>query len=129
MSITLDTLTLPAGLRWVDRWAPPDLLVTTRRRLDGGQVVYPRTLSGGRPITLEAPSDQPITVAQADALIAMAAVVDGTYTLALHDHGLTSVSVRFRWEDAPPLDLALLIEYADPAADDPVVGTIKFITL
>jgi len=128
MSITLDTLTLPAGLRWSDRWAPPDLLVTTRRRLDGGQVVYPRTLSGGRPITLEAPADQPLTVAQAEALAALAAVVDGTYTLAMPDHGLLA-TVRFRWEDPPPLDLSLLIDYADPAADDPVVGTLKLITL
>ena len=129
MSILLDTLELPAGLRWSDRWASPDLRVTARRCLDGGQVVYPRRLSGGRPITLEATPDQPLTVAQAEALTALAAAVDGTYAIALPDYGLVGATVRFRWEDAPPLELTLLIDYADPIAADPVIGIIRLITL
>ncbi|MCK7574610.1 MAG: hypothetical protein MZV65_00920 [Chromatiales bacterium] len=36
--------------------------------------------------------------------------------------------MRFRWEEGNPVDLRPLIDYADPVDDDPVVGTLKFIT-
>jgi len=123
--IQLDALELP-DLTWTDPFDTQAVSVTVRRRLNGALTLFPRALVGGRPITLEAPADQPLTHAQAVALAALAADPTGTYALSLR--GL-SFSVRFRWEDGNPVDLRALIDYADPVDDDPVVGTLKFITL
>lgn len=125
--ILLDTLELP-DLTWTDPFDTQAVSVVTRRRLSGALTIFPRTLVGGRPITLEAPADQPLTHAQAIALAAMATDPTGTYTLSLPLHGVV-FSVRFRWEDGNPVDLRPLIDYADPVDDDPVVGTLKLINL
>jgi hypothetical protein len=123
----LDALILP-DLTWTDPFDTQAVAVVSRRRLNGALTIFPRALSGGRPITLEAPADQPLTYAQAAALAAMAADPSGTFALSMPLRGL-SFSVRFRWEDGNPLDLQPLIDYSDPADDDPVVGTIQLITL
>lgn len=125
--ILLDALELP-NLTWTDPFDHQSVSIVARRRLNGALTLFPRSLSGGRPITLEAPADQPLTQAQAVALAAMAADPTGTYTLSLPLRGL-AFSVRFRWEDGNPVDLRPLIDYADPVDDDPVVGTLKFATL
>lgn len=125
--IWLDALELP-DLTWTDPFDSQAVSVVTRRRLNGALTIFPRALVGGRPITLEAPADQPLTQAQAAALAAMAADPTGTYALSLPLRGL-SFSVRFRWEDGNPVDLRQLIDYADPVDDDPVIGTIRLITL
>ena len=125
--ILLDALELP-DLTWTDPFDTQAVSVVARRRLNGALTIFPRALAGGRPITLEAPADQPLTHAQAAALAAMAADPTGTYALSLPLRGL-SFNVRFRWEDGNPLDLRPLIDYADPIDDDPVGGTLKLITL
>jgi len=124
--IILDTLTLPA-LTWRDPWSTGTVSAPVRRRLDGGLVVYPRPLAGGRVITLDAPSDQPLSVAQADALAALAAVPGATYDLSMPLRGFAA-RVFFDWSQGAPLELTALIDYADPAPDDPVTGTIHLIT-
>lgn len=124
--ILLDALELP-NLTWTDPFDTQSVSVVSRRRLNGALTIFTRTLSGGRPITLEAPADQPLTYAQAAALAAMAADQTGTYALSMPLRGM-AFSVRFRWEDGNPLDLRPLIDYADPADDDPVVGALKLIT-
>lgn len=125
--ILLDTLEL-SDLTWTDPFDTQAASIVARRRLNGALTIFPRALSGGRPITLEAPADQPLTQAQAAALASMAADLTGAYTLSMPLRGL-SFSVRFRWEDGNPVDLRPLIDYADPVDDDPVVGTLKFATL
>lgn len=125
--ILLDALELP-DLTWTDPFDTQAVSVVARRRLNGALTIFPRALAGGRPITLEAPADQPLTQAQAVALAAMAADPTGAYALSMPLHGLL-FSVRFRWEDGNPVDLRPLIDYADPVDDDPVIGNLRFITL
>ncbi|MCK7574609.1 MAG: hypothetical protein MZV65_00915 [Chromatiales bacterium] len=68
--ILLDALELP-DLTWTDPFDSRAVSVVTRRRLNGALTIFPRPLVGGRPITLEAPADQPLTHAQAVALAAL----------------------------------------------------------
>lgn len=96
------------------------------RRLDGGMVVWVRAQSGGRPITLEASEDHWLTRAQADALRVLAAAPGASYALSLRGESYTVV---FRHHDAPALDLAPLVDYADTEAADPYTGVIKLMTL
>ena len=130
MSITLDSLELPSGLMWADEFADDSVMQAVRRRLNGALSIYPRGNVAGRPITLQAPADHWLTRAQAEALAAMAVVPGATYTLTFGDRaGSPSFSVVFRHNDPPALELAPMIGYADPADDDPIVGTIKFLTV
>jgi len=124
--ITLDALTLPAGLVWVDEWDADAVQQTVRRRLDGGLSIFPRGNVAGRPITLEATPDHWLTRTQAEALAALAAVPGQRMTLTLHG---ATYSVAYRHQDAPALELRPLIDYADPLPDDPVIGRVKLMTL
>lgn len=126
MSITLDTVTLPSGLIWTDEYATTPILQSVRTRLDGGLAVYPRTLLNGREITLTATEDHWLTRAQADALTALAAVSGATYSLTLRN---VIYSVIFRHHDPPALDLRILADWDDAASADPVIGSIKLITV
>lgn len=126
MSIVLATLTLPDGLRWVDEYATVPVAQTVRARLDGGWAVYPRAVTGGREITLVAPEDHWLTRAQADALAVMAAVSGASYVLSLRG---TSYTVLFRHHDPPALDLQPLVDWGDAQNADPIIGTIKLMTL
>jgi hypothetical protein len=125
--ITLGTLTL-LDLAWTDQWATAAVAAPVRRRLDGGLAVYPRTLSAGRPITLVATADQPLTYAQANTLAAMAAVPGATYPLNMTLKSFSAL-VMFDWSQGPALDLSLVIDYADPATTDPVSGTLHLLTV
>lgn len=124
--IHLDTLILPDGLDWPDEFDTSVIGQSVRWRLDGGLVVYPRTLAAGRSITLVAPADQPLTRAQALALVALASVVGASYPLSLRG---AVFQVMFRHHDPPALDLAPLVDYADPVDSDFVVGTVKLFTV
>ena len=124
--IQLDTTTLPDGLDWPDEFDTGVVGQSVRRRLDGGLVVYPRALAAGRSITLIAPADQPLTRAQALALESLAAVVGASYSMALRG---AVFQVMFRHHDPPALDLAPLVDYADPVDSDFVVGTVKLFTV
>lgn len=124
--IQLATLALPDGLAWPDEFDTRDIGQAVRQRLDGGVVIYPRKLSAGRPITLIAPADQPITRAQGQALASLAAVPGEVYALSLRG---TTFAVMFRHHDAPALDLAPLIDYSDPIDEDYLVGQIKLFTV
>lgn len=126
--IYFDGIELP-DLTWLDPFDITAVSAATRRRLDGGLTVFTRPLFGGRPITLEAPPDQALTLDQAQQLAERAARPQGIYLLEFPLRGPLSFQVRFRWEEGTPLDLRPLIDYADPVADDWVIGTIKLITV
>jgi hypothetical protein len=124
--ILLNTLTLPDGLLWSDEFEITAITQSIRRRLDGGLTVYPRQLTSGRPITLEATPDHWLTRADARELLTMAAVVGGVFDLSLRDQAFV---VAFRHHDHPALDLKPMIDFDFPADSDPVIGTIKLMTL
>lgn len=123
----LGDLSLP-DLIFSSPWATNAVSAPRRRRLDGGLAVYPRALAGGRVISLTAPADQPLTVTQADALAEMAANIDATYALSMPLRSF-SAAVIFDWGSGDALALELLFDFADPAAEDPVVGSIHLITV
>lgn len=126
----LHTLHLPDGLQWLDEYdLSGSVAAPMRRRLDGGLAVYPRALTAGRPITLAAPEDQPITRSQANALASLAAVPGATYWLKMPLRpGSPEYLVMFRYDESP-LDLRPLIDYADPIDSDWIVGTIRLMTV
>jgi hypothetical protein len=126
MSIQLDTITLPDGLLWLDEFEPDAVAQTMRRRLDGGVTLFPRGNIAGRPITLEAGPDQWLTRSMAEGLAALAGIPGQQMTLTLRS---ASFTVVFRHHDPPALELRPLIDYADPADDDPMIGRIKLLTL
>lgn len=126
MSITLASITLPAGLRWIDEFDADAVQQSVRRRLDGGLTIYPRGNVAGRPITLEATEDQWLTRAMAESLASLALAPGQTMPLAIRG---ATYSVLFRHQDPPALDLRPLVDYADPAADDPIVGRVKLMTI
>ena len=129
MSILLADIALPDGLRWLDEFAEPSVSQSVRRRLDGALTVFPRANVAGRPVTLEATEDHWITRADAEALLALAAIPGAVYVLTFTARANLSLSVLFAHHDAPALDLRPLVDYADPAAADPIVGRIKLIAV
>lgn len=126
MSITLGSIPLPAGLRWVDEqaWAP--VRQSMVRRLNGGVVVFAGANLAGRNITLEADADYWLTRAEVEALHVQAAIPGNVLALAIRSQNLT---VMFRHQDSPAVDMTPLVDYDDPADDDPFVGQIKLMTI
>jgi hypothetical protein len=126
MTILLAHIALPAGLRWIDEFDDQAVTQSVRRRLDGGLTIYPRGNVAGRPITLEATEDQWLTRTQAEGLAGLASAPGMILALSLRGVGY---SVLFRHQDPPALELRALVDYADPRADDPVIGRIKLMTI
>lgn len=57
MAITLDTLTLPADLIWVDEYAYTPVKQTVSVAIDGSLIIEAAAQSKGRPITLQGNED------------------------------------------------------------------------
>jgi hypothetical protein len=80
--ITLDGITLPAGLLWSDEFAAPRVAQNVRRTLDGSMVVFYGGLQAGLPLTLESEVDAGwFTRTQIEALALRAASPGGVYVL------------------------------------------------
>lgn len=128
--IHLGSAQLPDDLAWLDEWHDSAVGQAAVRRLDGGIAVYPRAQSGGRPITLEATADTWLTRAEAAALAALAASAGASYALSFDQRPeLGTLTVMFRHQDPPALDLRALVRYEGAQADDPVTGQIKLFTV
>jgi len=125
--IRLDTLTLPAGLVWIDEFSAHPVAQTVRRTLDGGIVTYYTGTQGGRPITLESEPDAGwITRAQADALALMAQSPGAVYTLTLRGQ---TFQVVFRHHEPPAFDARPLVNRPDPQPSDFYLCTLKLMTI
>ncbi|MBK1699733.1 hypothetical protein [Thiococcus pfennigii] len=127
--IHIGPVALNDGLDWADEADTQAVRQWVRRRADGGLAVYPQALAGGRPITLEARPDSPITYAQWMALEALAAVPGAIYALAFDLRPEHARQVMFRHQEPPALSLRLLLDYADPIDTDLVVGQIKLMVV
>lgn len=126
MSIVLGSLTLPAGLKWVDEMAWSPVRQTVVRRLDGGTVVFSGANLGGRPITLEADESYWLTRDDVDALQLLAAIASSSLTLSIR--GQTH-QVMFRHQDDPAIDLSPMVDYDTPDGTDSFIGKIKLMTV
>jgi hypothetical protein len=127
MAVTLNGVTLNPNMVWADRYSYASVTQEVLTTLAGTMVVYPNTLTKGRPITLEARDDQGwLTKQQVDSMQALADTQGGIYTLVI---GAETFTVMFRHQDAPALMMEPLIPRAVPVAGDYFVGTIKLMTV
>jgi len=112
MSLTLDSITLPAGLIWADKynWTPVSQSVDIS--LTGTLVIQEAAQLSGRPITL-AGGDRfcwaPRSVI--DTLYDTLQTAGLTMTLNLGDDGSHQVVWR---RDSQPLEVAPVVAYSDP---------------
>lgn len=127
MAIVLGGVTLSPNMMWTDRYQHSPVVQDTRITLGGTLVVHSNVLSSGRPITLEALSDQGwLTKAQVEAVQLIADVSGATYTLTI---GSESYNVMFRHHEGDAVSMTPLITRATPLDGDYFVGTIKLMTV
>lgn len=125
--ITLDGITLPAGLLWSDEFAAASVAQTVRRTLDGSVVVFYGQLQAGLPITLESEPDAGwFTRSQIEALALRAASPGGVYSLILRG---VPRQVMFRHQDAPAFEARPLIPVDNPQPGDFYLATLKLMTV
>jgi hypothetical protein len=125
--ITLDGISLPAGLYWTDEFAVTHVAQTVRRTLDGSMVVFYGELRGGLSITLESEPDAGwLTRTQVQAIALRAASPGGVYPLQLRGQ---SWLVMFRHQDPPAFEAKPLVSLANPQAGDFYLATLKFMTV
>lgn len=122
------SLALPDDLQWTDEstWQP--VAQAVERTITGALVVQTHARTGGRPITLEPPSDNGawLTRADLDVLLAWAAVPGREMTLTLRgvDH-----PVVWRHQDAPAIQARPVVPFSDVAPGDFYTATLKFMEL
>jgi len=126
MTMTLDSITLPAGLVWSDKynWTPVSQSVDIS--LTGALVIQEAAQLAGRPITL-AGGDQFCWAPRADidALYATLQTAGATMTLDLGADGSHQVIWR---RDAQPLEVVPVVAYSDPNADTQyVINALRFL--
>ena len=119
---TLDGITLPDGLEWIDKHSSSPVAQTVLRTLGGALVTYYQNLTDGVPITLIAQDrvawfDQ----SQVDALKAIADVAGAIYVL---DWNGTIYNVMFRHQEPPAIDFSTILPHAEFH-----FGTIKLMTV
>lgn len=119
MAITLDTITLPQGLRWSDEfdWSP--LAQATEYSLTGALIVHQGEKQAGRPITLEGGKD--FAWLTRTEVAALKALLDAgeEMTLTLHD---SRAFIVLPANDAP-LAVAALPIVKDSGPANPSNGT------
>lgn len=126
--ITLDAISLPDDLEWVDEtdWTPVEQ--TTEYSLEGALVIDAATKQAGRPITLtHYEGDVWVSRATVLALMAMAAVAGKEMTLTLWN-GETH-QVMFRFDDGPPVEAAPIHPLSPPADDDWYTLTLRLMEI
>lgn len=125
MAITLDTVTLPAGLIWANEWAWTGVARVMEKSLTGVPVIQITPLTSGRAITFDG-RERAAWMTRAE-LAALAALVplEGDRTLTLHDG--RHVAVQFQ---DPPYEVEQLIPLDDaPLPQDRyVLLTLNLIT-
>ncbi|MBF0341471.1 MAG: hypothetical protein HQL95_10995 [Magnetococcales bacterium] len=95
----LGDLILPDSIQWTNRYAWAPVAQETARTLGGSQVVWSTSLTGGRPIDLEAADEVTwLTLAQVEAIHAMAMQPGGVFTLTWEGE---EFQVMFRHQDPP----------------------------
>ena len=127
MSLTLDDLTLPTALHWMDRDAWQPVAQTARPTLDGGLAVFHQPLTAGRPITLVSTETSGwVTRQTLDTLQALASLPGSLHTLIL---GTATFTVLWRHNDPPAIQAEPLVARIAPDAGDWFRVTLKFTAL
>ena len=125
--MTLDNISLPPSLNWVDRdnWQP--VAQTARQTLDGGLAVFHQPLTSGRQITLISTEYSGWVDRQTlDALQSMAGEPGSIHTLVF---GSESFTVLWRHNDPPAIQAEPLVARSSHDPGDWFRVTLKFIAL
>jgi hypothetical protein len=124
----LDTITLPDGLVWTDRydWTPIAQSMTVS--ITGTVIIQEAAQLTGRPITLEGAEDQSwATRSQIDALYALTGTADKVMSLDLGEEGLHQVIWR---RDQAPIVVSQVLRTVDPGpATMYAVMALRFIKI
>lgn len=125
MAITLDAITLPNDLEWVDEFGFSYIQQSYKVTLGGQIVVEERELVNGRPITL-AGSDRygVITRSALESLYAKVNTIADVMLLTLHDS--RSFSVMWRREGQPIVAIPIDVN-PNPQATDLYQITLNLI--
>ena len=122
MSNTLGSLTLPDQILWTDRYSWSPAAGQAQRTIAGSLALFTQSVSGGRPVTLEAREGVAwLTQQQVDSLMAMAAQPGAAFTLSWEGELYT---VRFAHHSPPAVELSPIWPLAAH-----YTGTIKLITV
>ena len=126
--ISLDAITLPKELVWVDEKTYAPVKQRVRETLGGSPFVSAQPLQGGRPITLVARQRRGwMTRATVNAIDTLAAQAGGIFTLVI---GAQSFQLTFRHDDPPAANLTPLVTFRVDAPDEDLyIGTLKFMTI
>jgi len=126
--ITLDSLTLPYELIWIDKFAWTSIVSESERTLQGVNIVESNQFAGqsGRSIILE--SDQAwIEKSDLETLHTWAQTLNKEMTLTLQDS--TAYTVRFNHDDSEPITAEQVKQIAELADDDEYILTLKFLVV
>lgn len=122
----LADITLPDDLAWTDELRSQRIAQTRLRTRAGGLIIGERRLTGGRTITLSSDESRWITRADAAYLLTLAERPGEIHLLTMRGQ---TYQVMFDHSSGSAVDLVPMIDYEDPQPDDPVIGTIKLITV
>lgn len=115
MTITLDAITLPPDLEWTDEYQWTGVHHQKTISLTGALIVEESAQQKGREITLEGKINSAwITRATLDLLKAKADVAGTQMTLTYYGRAFTVLYRR----DRNPIDAKLIVDFANPQADD-----------
>lgn len=127
MAISLGGVALDDSIIWEDRHLTQSVEQVVRRVLGGSPVVFAGALGAGVPITLVATANFGwITQAQADAVLALAAVPGNVISLVF---GAQSFDVVFRHNDPPAVELEPFLARQTHLSTDHYTGRIKLLTV
>jgi hypothetical protein len=125
--ITLDAITLPEDLEWIDEHAWSSVGQAKSATLTGALIVEEATMQAGRPITLRGGQNASwMTKNDVEALQAKADTAGLEMTLNYHGQTMT---VMFNREGGQPVEARLVQRVGDPQATDYYYVTIRLMEI
>lgn len=127
MSIVLGGVTLSPDMVWLERYQSQGVAQSVRRTVGGVPVIFSGALVKAEPVTLATLDRMGYpTRAMIDQVIALAASAGATYTLSFYGE---EISVMFRHDDPPVVDMQPVKRTNRPASTDWMRGQIKLLTI
>ena len=127
MSITLDAISLPADIEWIDEYTWSPIRSKKDITLTGAIIKQEGKLQAGREITLQGGTEASwVTRAVVDSLKVKADVANNSMTLIYNGRNF---SVAFNRDSGNPIQSRLVQRTADPQAGDFYSLTIKLMEI
>jgi len=124
MALTLDSITLPTDLIWIDEYAWTPVKQSINTAVNGGLIIEAAAALAGRPITLQGGDDYAWASKATLELLRLKQATPGL-VMSLGLLGVT-YSVIFA---QPGITAKQVIDYSNPASEDWYAVTLKFIEL